>query len=316
MKREAWIILLLIIGLAAWPVIAGDYAVSRANRAMIYALLALSFAVLAGRLGWFSLCQTTFAGISGYVIAILGVRYGWPTGVVIPLAILISVGFAVVFGLLTVRARRVSFLMLTLALGQMVYALAFQWVDVTGGYNGIPGIRLPEFLGVDFGATRVLYGMLAAVTVLIFLAVHRVYQSQFGLLLLGIQENEERMRALGHPVHLARFTAFVMAAAIASVAGVFLVFDMGIMSPAPLSLNQAVLVLTAAVLGGYRTIWGPALGAAVLIMLQTGVAQYTDRHMMVIGVVLALCILLMPRGLSEFPWRSLVQRFKRSRASG
>lgn len=225
MNDDRTVIIGLVIVLVVWPLALGDYAVSQGIRALMYSLLALSFSILAGRLGWFSLCQTTFAGISGYVIAILGVEYGWPAGAVIPTAILVAVAFAAVFGLLTLRSRAVSFLMLTLALGQMVWALSFQWVDVTGGYNGISGVRLPEFLGVNLNDDRVLFAILAVVTMLIFLGVRRLYASSFGLLLLGIQENEQRMRALGHPVYLARFTAFVLAGAIAAVAGVFLVFD-------------------------------------------------------------------------------------------
>ncbi len=299
MRNDTPIIIGLIAVLLLWPLVMGDYAVSQGNRAMIYALMALSFSVLAGRLGWFSLCQTSFAGISGYTVAILGVKYGWPAGVVIPTAILVAVAFAVVFGLLTVRSRKVSFLMLTLALGQMVWALSFQWVDMTGGYNGISGIRMPMVLGINFNDDRIFFALLAVVTLLMFLGVRRLYQSRFGLLLLGIQENEERMRALGHPVYLARFVAFVLAGAIAAVAGVFLVFDMGIMSPSPLGLDHAVWVLTAAVLGGYRTLWGPALGVVILVALEALVSQFTDRHTMVIGLVLLLCILLMPRGLAE-----------------
>lgn len=299
MSNERAFIVGLIALLAVWPLIMGDYAVSQGNRVLMYSLLALSFSILAGRLGWFSLCQTTFAGISGYVIAILGVNHGWPAGAVIPVAIVVAVAFAAVFGLLTLRSRAVSFLMLTLALGQMVWALSFQWVDVTGGYNGISGVRLPVVLGIDFGNDRVFFAVLAAVAVLIFLGVRRLYQSSFGLLLLGIQDNEQRMRALGHPVYLARFTAFVLAGAIAAVAGVFMVFDMGIMSPSPLGLDHAVWVLTAAVVGGYRTLWGPALGVVILVILESVVSQFTDRHTMVIGLVLLLCILLMPRGLAE-----------------
>ncbi|APX94729.1 hypothetical protein BWR19_18385 [Halomonas sp. 1513] len=307
MKREYLIIVMILVALLAWPLVMGNYAVSQANRAMIYALAALSFSLLAGRLGWFSLCQTTFAGISGYTIAILGVRFGLPFPLVVTLALLLTTLSAVIFGLLTVRSRKVSFLMLTLALGQMVWALSFQWVDVTGGYNGIAGVRMPVYGDLNLNDTRVFYALVATVTVAIYLAVWRVYRSPFGLLLLGIQENEQRMRALGHPVALARFTAFVLAGAIAGVAGVFLVYDMGIMSPSPLGLGHAVWVLTAAVLGGYRSLLGPAIGVAVLIALETLVSQYTDRHMMVIGVVLLLSILLMPRGLAEM----FEQHFKR-----
>lgn len=305
MSRATVFFLATIALLVIWPLAMGDYAVVQANRAMIYSLLALSFSVLAGRLGWFSLCQTAFAGVSGYTVAILSVRYGLPFPLVVPIALLVSVLFAVVFGLLTLRARDVSFLMLTLALGQMVWALSMQWVDVTGGYNGIAGVDLPTYELLNLNNHRIFYGLLAAVTLLVFLGMRRVYRSPFGLLLLGIQENEQRMRALGHPVYLARFVAFVLSGTIAGVAGIFLVYDMGIMTPSPLGLGHAVWVLAAAVLGGYRTLWGPVLGVIVLIALEVLVSQYTDRYMMVTGLVLLFSILLMPRGLAEFLERRL-----------
>lgn len=305
MKRGTMVLLALVILLVLWPAIMSEYAVVQANRAMIYSLLALSFSILAGHLGWFSLCQNAFAGVSGYTVAILSVQYGLSFPIVLAAALMVSLLFAVAFGLLTVRAKGVSFLMLTLALGQMVWALSLQWVDVTGGYNGISGVGLPTYAGIDFGSHRVFYAILAIFTLLTFLGVRRLYRSPFGLLLLGIQENEQRMRALGHPVHLARFVAFMLSGLIAGMAGIFLVYDVGIMTPSPLDLGHAVWVLAAAVLGGYRTLWGPALGVVILIALEVLVSQYTDRYMMVTGLVLLLSVLLMPRGLAEFLERHL-----------
>ena len=300
MIRERHVFGAILLLLVAWPFFAGDYAVTQANRAMIYGLAVLSFSILAGRLGLFSMCQVTFAGIAAYTIAILQVRYGVAVPWAVLTAVAVSVVAAALFAAVTLRSTGVGFLMLTLALGQMVWALGFQWVDLTGGYNGIAGVRLPTIGGVDFGDDRVFYAMLALVTVAIFLLVHRLYESPFGLLLTGVQENERRMRALGQPVLLARFVTFVLAGFIAGLAGVFLVYDLGIMSPAPLDLGHAVWVLTAAVIGGYRSIWGPVLGVIVLVTLEVVVRQYTDRHMMVIGLVLLLSILLMPNGLSAF----------------
>lgn len=308
MTREGYLFLGVLVLLVIWPFATGTYGTTLANRTMIYALAALSFAILAGQLGWFSLCQTTFVGVSGYAIAIFGVQLGVPFPWTVLLALGVALLFAVAFGLVTLRARGVSFLMLTLALGQMVWGLAYQWVDVTRGYNGIAGVRLPTYAGYNLNTPEIFYVILALFTVLIFLGVHRLYRSSFGLLLIGVKENEQRMRALGHPVHRARFVAFVLSGVIGGVAGIFLVYDTGIMTPAPLDLGHAVWVLTAAVLGGYRSLWGPALGVAILVGLESVVAQYTDRHMMVIGFVLLLSILLMPHGLAEFLERHLARQ--------
>lgn len=305
MTREAkafWAVIALLI---VWPLVAGDYGVTLAVRILILSLVALSFAMLAGPLGWFSLCQMTFAGISGYGIAILGVEMGWPTALAVPAAFAASVVAAALMGALALRTRNVSFLMLTLAMGQVVWALSYQWVDVTGGSNGITGIRLPVVAGVDLDDHRVFYALLAPVVVAIYYAVHRLYQSRFGLLLVGVRDNEARMRALGHPTALARFTSFVLAGSIAGIAGIYFVFDLGVMSPGTLGLGHSVWVLTAAVVGGYRVLWGPPVGVALLVLLESFVNQFTDRHMMVIGAVLLICILAMPQGIAEF----LRQRF-------
>lgn len=307
--RHAWWAVLAL--LVVWPLVAGDYAMNLAVRILIYSLIALSFSLLAGPLGWFSLCQTTFAGISGYAVAILGADLEWPLALVLPAALATSIAAAAAIGGLALRTRGVSFLMLTLAMGQVVWALSYQWVDVTGGSNGIAGVRLPDVAGVDLGDHRVFYALLAPVAAAVFYAVHRLYRSPLGLLLVGIRENEARMRSLGHPVARARLLAFVLAGAISGIAGIYLVYDLGIMSPGPLGLGHSVWVLTAAVLGGYRVIWGPPLGVTVLVLLESFVSQFTDRHMMVIGFVLLLCVLLMPRGMAETLEERLASRRRR-----
>lgn len=305
MTRQGLAFLGIIILLAVWPLIAGDYGITLGVRILIFSLIALSFAMLAGPLGWFSLCQMTFAGISGYTVAILGVELEWSLALAVPAAFAASVLAAVAMGALALRTRNVSFLMLTLAMGQVVWALSYQWVDVTGGSNGITGVRLPTVGGIDLGDHHVFYALLAPVVVAIYYAVHRLHHSRFGLLLIGLRDNEARMRALGHPVLWARFTSFVLAGSVAGIAGIYFVFDLGLMSPGALGLSHSVWVLTAAVLGGYRLLWGPPIGVTVLVTLESFVNQFTDRHMMVIGAVLLICILAMPQGIAEF----LRQRF-------
>ncbi|HLS68383.1 MAG TPA: branched-chain amino acid ABC transporter permease [Kiloniellales bacterium] len=297
--RAAWITLLVVVAaLAVWPMVANDYLIVLTLRALMYSLVVLSFSLLAGQLGLVSLLQTTFAGIAGYAVAILGVTYGWTFPWTVLAAFGLALISALVFALISLRASGIGFMMLTLALGQMVWALSFQWVDLTKGMDGIAGVRPPVILGLDLGDSHALYAVTAPIVVLTFAAVAVLIHSRFGLLMRGIQDNVVRMRALGYPVLKCRLTAFLLASLIAAAGGILLAWDTRVMTPMGLDLSRAVWVLTAAVVGGYRYLIGVPIGVTVMVILEAVLNQYTDRHLMVFGIVLAGSILLLPNGIA------------------
>lgn len=290
--------LLGIAALAVWPLLANDYLIVLSLRALMYSLIVLSFCLLAGQLGLVSLLQTTFAGIAGYSVAILGVSYGLEFPWTVLAAFGVVLFSAVIFALISLRATGIGFMMLTLALGQMVWALSFQWVDLTKGMDGIAGLRPPIILGADLADARVLYAVTAPIVVLAFGGAAVLINSRFGLLMRGIQDNALRMRALGYPVLRCRFTAFVLASLLAAAGGILLAWDTRVMTPMGLDLSRAVWVLTAAVVGGYRYLLGVPIGVAVMVILEAVLNQFTDRHLMVFGFILAASILLLPNGIA------------------
>lgn len=297
--RAIWIGLsVAVVALALWPFVANDYLLVLTLRTLMYSLIVLGFSLLAGQLGLVSLLQTTFAGIAGYTVAILGVSYGWGVPETLLTAFGLVVFTALLFGLISLRASGIGFMMLTLALGQMVWALSFQWVDLTKGMDGIAGVRAPVVLGFDLSDIRILYVISALIVITAFLATAILINSRFGLLMRGIQDNAVRMCALGYPVLKCRMVAFLLASILAATGGILLAWDTRVMTPMGLDLSRAVWVLTAAVIGGHRHLIGVPIGVAVMVMLEAVLNQFTDRHLMVFGIVLAGSILLLPNGIA------------------
>ncbi len=300
MKMPSIALLALGAVLVVFPFVASDYLMVLAHRVLMYSLIVLSFSLLVSQLGLVSLLQTTFAGLGGYAVAILAVLYGWSW----PAALFASLGVvlasALLFGLVSLRASGIGFMMLTIALGQMVWALSFQWIDLTKGMDGITGVAAPIIAGLDLGNARSMYLVTAIIVVAAFAASHVLVSSHFGLLLRGIQDNAPRMRALAHPVLRARLVLFVIASLFAGIGGILLTWETRVITPVTLDLSRAVWVLTAAVVGGTRSLLGVPLGVILMVTLEAVLSQYTDRHLMIFGVVLVLSILLLPNGIAAF----------------
>jgi branched-chain amino acid transport system permease protein len=266
----------------------------------MYSVVVMSFSLLAGQLGLVSFLQTTFAGVAGYAVAILSTRYGWSAGTAALAALVVTVATAAIFGLVSLKASGVGFMMLTLALGQMVWALSLQWIDIFKGMDGIVAIPTPAIAGFDLREPRSMYVLATLVAVACFWTAHILISSRFGLLMQGIRDNGPRMRALGHPIGRARLVAFVIASLYAAVGGILLTWETRVITPVALDLSRAVWVLTAAVIGGTMSLAGSAVGVVVMVSLEAVLSQYTDRHVLAFGLILALAILLLPNGIAAF----------------
>lgn len=294
--------------LLALPLLASDYMVVLALRALMYSLIVMSFSLLAGQLGLVSFLQTTFAGIAGYGVAILSTRYGWSPAPAALAALILTAATAAIFGLISLKAAGVGFMMLTIALGQMVWALSLQWIDLFKGMDGIVSIPTPSVGGLDPREPRVMYVATALVVAASFWSAHILMRSRFGLLMEGIRDNAPRMRALGHPILRARLTAFLIASLYAALGGVLLTWETRVITPVTLDLSRAVWVLTAAVIGGTMSLGGSVVGVMLMVALEALLSQYTDRHVLVFGVILGLAILLLPNGITSFVSDLLAKR--------
>jgi len=297
----------------ALPLLAGDYVVVLALRALMYSLIVMSFSLLAGQLGLVSFLQTTFAGVAGYGLAILSTHHGWSPGAAALAALILTVGTAAIFGLISLKASGVGFMMLTLALCQMVWALSLQWIDLFKGMDGIVSIPTPAMAGFDLREPRAMYVATVLIVVACFWSARVLAVSRLGLLMQGIRDNAPRMRAFGHPILRARLVVFVIASLYAALGGILLTWETRVITPVALDLSRAVWVLTAAVIGGTMSLSGSVVGVLVMVALEAVLSQYTDRHVLVFGMILALAILLLPNGITAFAADLWAQRRDRSR---
>src|SRR5258707_13595888 len=275
MSRARINVLLVVVALAVIAIVgphANSFVILLATRALAFAILAMSLDILLGYTGLASLGQAAYLGIGAYMTAILATRYhiglGWDFWLVIVFGILIGAALAAVFGLLAIRASGVYFLMITLALGQCVWGLAYRWNSLTGGDNGINVRERPKFGGIDFANEVTFFYVVLGFFAVSLLAMYTLVHSPFGRSLLGIRERELRMKILGYNTWLHKYLAFIIAGAFGGLSGVLWAHTAGIVSPANVVLTTSVDALLMAVLGGAGTLVGGVIGAVIVFGLR------------------------------------------------
>ncbi|MDR1613226.1 MAG: branched-chain amino acid ABC transporter permease [Planctomycetota bacterium] len=280
----------LAFGLVA-PYVLSTYGLTTLVSILYYGLMAFSLGFLVRNVGLISMAQTSFFGLAGYMVGIFGVKMGLPFPIPPLIGIVIAIASGLVFGMIALRTYAISFLMITLAIGQLCWSLAQQWIAVFGGFNGIQGIRAPVIAGIDFSQPAVFYYTLFIVFVAAVYFLRRLVESPFGLALRGIKENPDRMAALGYSVFQLRQAAFVIAAGIAALGGVFSVYFTGVITPSVLSIDRAIWTLLIVILGGANYFWGPLFGTMCAVVLDVVISSLTPRYNTVIGAIFLLIVL-------------------------
>lgn len=287
----------LVLLLAAPPFLS-SFLLALLTQSLIMAILAMSLDIVLGYVGLASLGHAAYLGLGAYAVGILTTRAGAGFWTTLAVGVGLATLAAAVFGLVALRAVGVYFLMITLALGMVVWGLAHRWVTLTQGDNGISGVPRPDLgLGWSFADPRAFYYLALAAFVLAFALLALVVRSPFGKTLVGIRESESRMRTLGYHVWLHKYIAFVLAGAVGGFAGVFWAYYNGFVSPADVELATSVTVLLMVALGGRGTLWGPALGALIIVLLQNLVSVYTHRWLLILGAVYIGTIVYAPEGI-------------------
>jgi len=276
------------------------------TRGLILAILAMSLDILLGYTGLPSLGQAAYLGMGAYLTAILATRFhfglDWSFWVVILLAVLLGAATAAIFGLFAIRASGVYFLMITLALGQCIWGLAYRWNSMTGGDNGINLPGRPAFailLSSDVAYFYVVFGFFVVSLLMLYVLV----KSPFGRSLEGIREREVRMRTLGYNTWLHKYLAFVIAGGFGGLAGVLWAHANGHVSPEDVVLTTSVDALLMVVLGGSGTLVGGAIGAGLVLFLREYLSTLVPWWQYVLGGVYILSILYLPDGVMGLPAR-------------
>jgi branched-chain amino acid transport system permease protein len=291
--RAVAIAALIVILAGGLPLVLSNYQVGLATEVMIFGILAMSVDILAGFAGRTSLGHGAIFGVSTYVVVYATAQAGLSPTVAFALGVLAATVVAAVFALLAVRTSGVYFLLLTLALGMIVWGVCLRWTQVTGGENGMRGDVRP-FLLLSHSAFY--WAVLAGAAVVSF-AMWRFVRSPFGLTLRGIRDSESRMRSLGYNVPLHLFIAFTVSGFFAGVAGALYAMFNNFVSPSTVALAQSVEGVLMMIAGGVGTLFGAFVGAAAIIALENVVSAYTERWQMVLGITFVLIMIFAPEGI-------------------
>jgi branched-chain amino acid transport system permease protein len=292
----------------ALPELLRPYYLGLATKMLIFALFAMSLDLLLGYTGLASLGHAAYFGVAAYTVSRVILRAGVDSGIAFPAAVCAAAVTGALFAPLALRARGSYFLMITFALAQVVWSVAFGWRSLTNGDDGMPGVVRPYF-GWSLDNTTSFYYFVFVVVGVAALLLLAIVKSPFGRALRGIRESESRMQALGYDVWRHQYVAFVLSALFAGIAGALYAYFNRFVGPEYLSVVQSAEALIMVILGGAGTLLGPALGAALIVFLEDFVSSLTEHWVLVLGIIYVLVTLFAPRGLI-----GLVVGFQQKRA--
>jgi branched-chain amino acid transport system permease protein len=306
MRRAGWLVVVLV--LAALPFAAGEFYVNLMSQILIAAIFASGLNLMVGYAGLTSLGHASYLGLAAYISAWMGLRLGVSHAISAPVAIVGTTLIGCAFGWIALRASGLGFLMITLALSQVLWGTAYRWASVTQGDNGLSGLTRPAPFGISLEKPGAFYWFTLAIAVVAIGLMARFVASPLGAILAGTRDQPRRMAALGHNVWLIRWIAFVQSAFWGAVAGLLYVYYNKYIHPSSLSLMTSAEALLAVIAGGSGTIAGPLVGAAIVVLLKNYVSAYIERWNMLLGFVFVAIVVFMPHGIVPGVRRLLARR--------
>ena len=275
---------------------AGSYSLGLITETLIFAIAAMSLDLLMGYGGLVSFGHAAFFGLGAYGTVLLAVKLGFSVWLSALSGIGVATVAAAAIGFFCVRMTGVAFLMLTLAFAQLIFSVGVKWRAI-GGSDGIGGLVKPELLAWSLADPLTMYLFTLAIFAVVLVAMRRLIASQFGHALVGIRENETRMRAMGFPTRNIRLVAFILAGFFGSIAGALYAMFNGFVSPDALSWGMSGMLLLMVVLGGAGSLVGPAIGAGVFLLMKHFVSSHTQHWLLVVGIIFVGCVMFFRQGI-------------------
>lgn len=302
-RTVASLLLAAVAGLALFPFASGEFYLELFTHIMVLGIFAMSLDLLIGYTGLVSFGHAAFFGLAGYLLAIITPESeAMSLWVSLPVCLAGVALAALAIGWFSVRTSGIYFIMITLAFAQMAFYYFNENVAL-GGSDGIfiftkPSVGVGGFEIIDLGDPTTVYYAVLASLVACYLLLSMVLRAPFGRVIKAIRVNEHRTRALGYDTRRYKLAAFVIAGTMAGYAGYLEAVSTGIVSPGHLSWHQSGLVLILVILGGMGTLYGPVLGAFVLVLLHDQVQDVTVHWQLVQGIFVILVVLFLPHGIA------------------
>jgi branched-chain amino acid transport system permease protein len=283
-----------LVTLPLW--IGNEYYVNIASQILLYAIFALGLNVLVGYAGLVSLGHAGLFGIAAYAGA-LALNAGTNHFVAIVAALAATLVAAAAFAVMALRGTGLGFVMITVALGQIVWGLAYRWISITNGDNGVSIRTRPSPFGLSLSTAPGFYWA-TLVTFVVALGVIAVFAaSPFGASLRGTRDQPRRMTALGYNIWLIRLLAFLFSGLWSGVAGMLFLYYNQFISPQAVALSASAEVLLMVIAGGTGTLLGPVAGAALVVIMKNVASAYIERWNFVLGAIFVAIVIFMPEGM-------------------
>jgi len=286
--------MLLLITLPWW--VGNSYYINIASQILLFAVFALALNVLVGYAGLVSLGHAGLFAIAGYTAALI-LQAGHGHLAANAGAVVVTLASSAIFAVLALRSTGIGFLMITLALGQIIWGVAYRWASLTGGDNGINVTTRPSPLGLSLSNAPSFYFACLIVFLLAVGSMVLFVRSPFGASLRGTRDQARRMSALGYNVWLIQFLAIVFSGFWTGISGLLFIYYNQFISPQVSALTASAEVLLMVISGGTATLLGPIAGAVIVVVMKNVVSAYIERWNLVLGVIFILIITFMPEGL-------------------
>jgi branched-chain amino acid transport system permease protein len=307
MVKKSWWLALLVIAFFIAPLFVTEFYLTVLCEALVMSMLALSFNLLFGYMGQLSFGQAAFYGLGGYAVAMLMTKVHFNFWLSIVAGVLVASIIGLIVGFFCVRLRGIYFAVLTLAFGQLIFFIVFKWHNFTGGDDGIQGVFPPEFLKSPMNY----YYFLLIVFLLSALLLWKIIHSPFGQTIVSMRENSERTEFLGINIAKYQLITFVIAAAIAGLAGAIWVPFYRSVAPSYLTWIKSGEPVMAAILGGPSLFYGPILGMFIMTFFHSWVLGFTIYWPVVMGILILIIIFFLPGGILGFIQEKVNQRRER-----
>ncbi len=285
---------LCLVTLPWW--VGGSYYINISSQILLYAVFALGVNILAGYGGLVSLGHAGLFGLAAYAAAIVLADGGGHLAAIVA-ALVVTLAGTAVFAALSLRATGIGFVMITLAVGQVLWGLAYRWLSVTNGDNGVNVDTRPAPFGLNLDDATPFYFLTLAVFLVVLVAVTIFVRSPLGASLQGTRDQPRRMEALGYHVWLIRFYACLFSGLLSGVAGLLFLYYHQFISPQAITLTSSAEVLLMVISGGAGTLLGPIVGAGLLVVMKNVASAYIERWNFVLGAIFVAIVILMPEGL-------------------
>lgn len=304
MKKNMIYMILLILLVCVLPLMLSDYGINLTAEIFIMAIFAMSLGLIMGYAGMVSLGHGAFFGIGAYTVAIMG-QYIPNTYLLLFLSIIVSGLIALLTGVVFMRTSKFYFLMITLAFGQLLFAMFWQLKPWTGGADGMSVSSIMNFGFGELVSPNAIYYVMGISFIGTFILLRLFVDSPAGKITKGVMENESRMNALGYNIRVYKLLAYSLSGALAGLAGSLYAYYNLYVSPELSGWMFSGQVMIMVIIGGVGTLLGPAIGAGVFIFLQNFISTYTERWPLVMGVLLVILVLVGKGGIIHW-----VQYFK------